>query len=152
MENRKDIRKSILNESSYWIEKLNIDLYDALITYQENNNLKKGELAEYLEISKGRLSQILNEGDSNFNTSTLVNILLKLGKFPKIDFVEQEAFLNEETSDVSVPYFIQMKPIGSYSKTRQNPGRPVIKKLYSDKTEMNSINLRNNFSQFQLAK
>src|SRR5690554_5682255 len=89
-------RKRILDEPTYWIEKINGLLYDAIVNYMEANNLKRKDLAEYLNISRGRVSQILNNGESNFSLETLIKIVLKLYKFMVVDFEDKEAFLLKE--------------------------------------------------------
>lgn len=148
MENRTDIRKSILNEPSYWIEKLNIDLYDALITYQEKNNLKKGELASYLGISSGRLSQILNDGDSNFNTATLFSILLKLGKYPQVEFVDQEValLLEEKIREDKKCIVIELNNTDRFYQPKSKAGRPKIIQLSPNNLKLDVTEDVNAFS------
>ena len=152
MENRADIRKSILNESSYWIEKLNIDLYDALIIYQEKNHLSKGELASYLGISKGRLSQILNSGNSNFNTSTLVAILLKLGKYPHIEFIDQATFLEKEEASKNSFARMQITVTNNFVSANLAVGRPKMVRLGNTQIEMDKTTSIHAFSHVRKAQ
>lgn len=128
MENNLDIRKSILDQPSYWTEKLNMDLYDALITYQESHKLKKGDLAKYLGISASRLSQILNDGESNFTTSTLFSILIKLDQYPKFEFVQKAKFLQNEreAKDLRKPIIIELNLNDQFFPTKKRAGRPKI--------------------------
>lgn len=138
MENRKEFRKKILNQPEYWIEKLNMDLYDALIEYKEANKISKGDLANYLGISAGRLSQILNDGDSNFNTSTLFSILLKIDKFPLVNFIGKDIFINEEmrkTGDSKMKVIRLDFKTDAFSKVKPKPGRPKTIRL-QDQSEV----------------
>ena len=41
-------------------------------------------MAEYLGISKGRISQILNKGNINFSIGKIIEIALKVDKYPII--------------------------------------------------------------------
>ena len=56
-----DNRKKLLNQASYWKEGINGYLYNAILTYMQKHNMKQKDLAKHLEISPGRLSQILND-------------------------------------------------------------------------------------------
>jgi len=75
-------RKEILNQPGYWVEDLNGKIYDAIVRYMVKNNLKQKDLAKLLEITPGRVSQILNSGDINFSYEKMVSIILKLGYYP----------------------------------------------------------------------
>jgi predicted XRE-type DNA-binding protein len=89
-------RKQILDNTGYWVEKVNLDLYDAIIRFMEANKMKRKDLAEHLGISKGRVSQILNDGEINFSMEKIIDIALKLGKYPSFEFVDKDAFLLNE--------------------------------------------------------
>ena len=82
MRNRDNIREKILNQPSYWVEGINSFLYNAILEYMEDNNMNRTELASHLGISKGRVSQILNDGEINFSIEKVVQIALKVNKFP----------------------------------------------------------------------
>jgi transcriptional regulator with XRE-family HTH domain len=71
-------------------------LYDAIIRFMEANKMKRKDLAEHLGISKGRVSQILNDGEINFSMEKIIDIALKLGKYPSFEFVDKDAFLRNE--------------------------------------------------------
>ena len=99
MKNKTDLQEKILNQPSYWVEGINGILYDAILTYMEENNLNQTKLAEHLGISKGRVSQILNEGDINFSLEKIIEIALKIGKFPVFNFEDKEEYMNKKTVD-----------------------------------------------------
>lgn len=86
-------------DPAYWVEHINNDMYDALVTYMEDNNLNQTKFAEYLGISKGRLSQILNSGEINFTIEKLVSIALKINKIPKLEFQDKDRFIQEANSN-----------------------------------------------------
>lgn len=95
MKNRDNIRKKILNQPSYWIEGINSSLYNAILDYMELNDLNRTKMADYLGISKGRVSQILNDGDINFSIEKIVQIAIKVNKFPVFDLKDKEQYIEE---------------------------------------------------------
>jgi transcriptional regulator with XRE-family HTH domain len=96
MKNKTAIQEKILNQPSYWVEGVNGILYDIILTYMEENNMNRTQLAEHLGISKGRVSQILNEGDINFSLEKIIEISLKIGKFPVFNFEDKQEYLNKK--------------------------------------------------------
>jgi len=52
--------------------------------------MNQTQMAKYLGISKGRLSQILNDGETNFSIKKLIEIALKLDKYPIFKFEDME--------------------------------------------------------------
>lgn len=87
-----EAKMKILNQSQYWLEGINGALYNAIVNFMEKNTLNRTQLAEHLGISKGRVSQILNEGDINFSLEKIIEIALKVETYPKIEFIEQKEF------------------------------------------------------------
>lgn len=88
--------EKILNQPSYWVESVNGFLYDAIMTYMETHNLNRVRLAEHLGISKGRVSQILNDGEINFSLEKIIEIALKVDKFPVFEFQDKQKYLHQE--------------------------------------------------------
>ena len=100
MKKNDKIKERILNEPSYWIEGINGFLYDAIVNYMEAKGLNRTQLAEYLGISKGRVSQILNDGDINFSIAKIIEIALKIDKYPDFKLQDKTAYLeNSQKSD-----------------------------------------------------
>jgi transcriptional regulator with XRE-family HTH domain len=91
MEANKNIQ-NILNQPSYWVEAINGILYHAIIQYMEKNKLKQKDLAALLEISPGRVSQILNSGDINFSLEKIIHIALKINMFPSFELIEKKDY------------------------------------------------------------
>jgi len=90
------IQEKILNQASYWVEGINGSLYDTIIKYMETNNLNRTMLANHLGISKGRVSQILNNGEINFSLEKIIEIALKVDKFPLFDFIDKQQYLQKD--------------------------------------------------------
>jgi len=97
MNSESNLREKIISQPSYWVEQINGELYDSIMSYMEVHNMKRKDLAKYLGISKGRMSQIINDGDINFSLEKIIQIALKIGKIPSFKFENREGFLQRET-------------------------------------------------------
>ena len=132
-------REQILNQASYWVEGINGSIYDSIITYMENNDLNRTKLAMHLGISKGRVSQILNDGEINFSLEKIIEIAIKVDKFPVFDFINKDVFLEKE-KEKSKSIFIDYNPL-DFSKVYEEAivGKEVkvisLKSNYQDKLE-----------------
>lgn len=94
MRKRDSIREKILNQPSYWVEGINSFLYNAILEYMEENDMNRTELATHLGISKGRVSQILNDGEINFSIEKIVQIALKVNKYPVFELKDKSSYLS----------------------------------------------------------
>lgn len=95
----------ILNESSYWVEGINGIVYDTIIKYMEDNNItKQSEIAKLLEVSASRVSQILNDGNINFSIEKIIELALKLDKFPVFEFIDKKNYLESLSNDHSIKF------------------------------------------------
>ncbi len=88
--------EKILDQPSYWVEAINGSLYNAILDYMETNNLNRTQLATILGISKGRVSQILNEGNINFSIEKIIEISLKIGKYPVFELEDKSVRLKSQ--------------------------------------------------------
>ncbi len=75
--------KSLFKSKSYWIDKIQNDLYGQVEQYMKENGMNKLDLAKQLGVSKGYVSQILN-GQFDHKLSKLVELYLAIGKAPLI--------------------------------------------------------------------
>ncbi len=89
-------REKMLANPTYWVEGINGLLYDAIVNYMEKNQMKRKDLARHLNISTGRISQILNDGDINFSLEKIIEIAIKVDKFPNFSFEDKEAYFEKE--------------------------------------------------------
>lgn len=78
-------RKELLQQESYWITKIQLDLYGQIDQYMKDNKLNKTQFAEKLGVTKGYLSQVLN-GDFDHKLSRLVKLAMAIGKVPVVEF------------------------------------------------------------------
>lgn len=85
-------RKQLLSSKEYWLSKIQIDLFNQVSHYLENNNMNRSELAKKLGVTKGYISQILN-GESDHRISKIVELSLAIGLVPDVSFNSLEEYL-----------------------------------------------------------
>ncbi|MGV3602005.1 MAG: helix-turn-helix domain-containing protein [Dyadobacter fermentans] len=88
-------REEILRGTGYWLAKVQIQVFNLLNTYMEENNVTQKQVAEKLNVSPSYVSQILN-GNFNFTISKLIELALLVGKAPIIHFETIEQILEAE--------------------------------------------------------
>ncbi len=96
-------RKELLQHESYWITKIQLDLYAHMEQYMKENNLNKTQFAEKLGVTKGYLSQVLN-GSFDHKLSKLVKLSVAAGKVPIIEFKDLEEMIHQDEQDVVTVY------------------------------------------------
>lgn len=79
MSNLKQKLDATKNSRRYIETKFILDVIDTLSDCLENSEIKKKDIADKLDISKGRVSQYFS-GKKNLTLRTLANILWALGK------------------------------------------------------------------------
>ena len=88
-------RKQLLNSKEYWLSKIQLDLFNQVFNYLENNNMNRSELAKKLGVTKGYISQVLN-GDSDHRISKIVELSLAIGLVPDIRFKNLEEYIEAD--------------------------------------------------------
>lgn len=88
-------REELLRSPAYWLTHLQIEIFNLLNTYMEENNLTQMQVAEKLDVPPFYVSQILN-GNFNFKLSKLVELSLLVGKAPIIHFETIERIMGNE--------------------------------------------------------
>lgn len=111
------IQEKILDQPAYWVEAINGALYEAIVEFMETNKLNRTKLAEHLGISKGRVSQILNDGEINFSLVKIIEIALKVGKYPVFEFQDKQAFLEEKSNSSNGHIPGESTPLFPHKKT-----------------------------------
>ena len=77
--------QELLHTDTYWITKIQNDLYNAVEDYLAKNNMSHTQFAEKLGVSKGYVTQLLN-GKFNHRLSKLIEVSLAIGKAPMFEF------------------------------------------------------------------
>ena len=126
MKTNKNFKEKILNQSSYWVEGINGFLYEVILDYMETNNLNRTKLAEHLGITKGRVSQILNDGEINFSIEKVIQIALKVGVFPDFKFIEKSKYLeNIRSQENSISINYNHEEVTKLEPNNRNKGKVI---------------------------
>ncbi|QDK81230.1 helix-turn-helix transcriptional regulator [Spirosoma sp. KCTC 42546] len=92
-------RDELLKSDEYWILKIQMGLFAAMEDYMLEKGLNKTQLAQELGVTKGYVSQVLS-GNFDHRISKMVNLALKVGRVPEIDFKS----INKVIYDDSLKY------------------------------------------------
>lgn len=95
-------REELLKSPEYWTTKAQFDLYACAEDYMRSHNMNRTQLAEYLGVSKGYVSQLLN-GDYDHKLSKLVELSIAFGFVPKIEFQAIEEAIKEDRHEFDRP-------------------------------------------------
>lgn len=88
-------REELLKQPEYWTAQTQIMLYDQAAKFMERNNMNRSQLAEYLGVSKGYVTQLLS-GDYNHRMSKFFELALAIGLVPIVDFVPIENVIEND--------------------------------------------------------
>lgn len=123
-------RAQLLKSKSYWTAKLQLDLYDAMKKFMEENKMNKTQLAEKLGVTKGYVTQILS-GDFDHKVSKLVELSLAIGKVPILSYNDVEKHIEDdelgllalpESERPNIELFIDFNKTFSFSSTIEKSG------------------------------
>lgn len=85
-------RKDVLKSPEYWTAKTQVELYNQAYNFMTRFGKNQTQLAEYLGVSKGYISQLLN-GDYDHRLSKFFELSLSFGVIPKIEFIPVENYI-----------------------------------------------------------
>lgn len=88
-------RKEVLKSPEYWTAKTQIELYNQAESFMKETGRNKTQLAEYLGVSKGYVSQLLN-GDYDHRLSKFFELSLAFGVIPQIDFIPVGKYVSDD--------------------------------------------------------
>jgi transcriptional regulator with XRE-family HTH domain len=107
-------REELISSREYWVVDIQTKLYEALEAYRSRHGLNRTQLAAELGFSKGYISQILN-GDFDHRISKLVELSLKMGMVPDVQFKPME-----QGTAIRSPTAVQIgKPAKAAEQTSQ---------------------------------
>ena len=88
-------RKEVLKSPEYQTAKTQIELYNQAESFMKETGRNKTQLAEYLGVSKGYVSQLLN-GDYDHRLSKFFELSLAFGVIPQIDFIPVGKYVSDD--------------------------------------------------------
>lgn len=104
-------RAELLKSPDYWKTRIQIALYNCADLFMKKTHRNRKQLAEYLGVSNGYVTQVLN-GDYDHKLSKLTELSLAFGFVPNIEFIPVEQFIAREQG---VLYFNTGKTHYSFS-------------------------------------
>lgn len=97
-------KEELYRNIGYWTANIQMELYDILKEYMNNNNLNRTQLAKKLGFSKGYITQVLN-GDFDHKISKFVELALAVNKIPRIEYLDLEEVVNDELDGYKIAYW-----------------------------------------------
>ncbi|MCB0517312.1 MAG: helix-turn-helix transcriptional regulator [Lewinellaceae bacterium] len=87
--------QELLQTDTYWMTKIQNDLYNAVEDYLAENKMTRTQFADRLGVSKGYVTQLMS-GEFNHRLSKLIELSLAIGKAPVLEFEDlQEVAVKE---------------------------------------------------------
>lgn len=134
--------EELLSTDTYWLSTIQIDLFNAINAYMEQEGLNRTELAKRLGVSKGYITQIMN-GDFDYRLSTFVKLLLATGNIPNlkieplVDYIGRQNVMNaiktETTEKIHIPVQTDNTAINLIPVFMENttPGLKIMEQNFS---------------------
>ena len=94
-------REELIQMPEYWTGQIQLSLYRAAESFMTEHHMNRTQLAAYLGVSKGYVSQLLN-GDYNYSISKLVELAIKLNYVPNLELKPMVAKTKKEQPKVVV--------------------------------------------------
>lgn len=107
--------EELLSSKIYWMETIQNDIFRELDSYMRSNGLSMDELASLIGASNSQVRKLLN-GEFRGTVEEMVEIMLKIGKVPKLRFitVDEEMRNREEENKEYEPLMTRGGRSGPY--------------------------------------
>lgn len=97
-------REELISSPDYWVAKTQIDLYNKVKNYLNENEMSRSALADMMGVTRGYISQILN-GNCDHRLSKIFELALAIGAVPTLSFRSLESVLSDDENNlISVPF------------------------------------------------
>jgi len=118
-------RAEILSTPEYWFQDAQLAFYEQVNDYLESEKTTKTELAKRLNVSKGRVSQILN-GEYNYSLKKLIEICLSIGLVPQINYTNLVDVIKQDSEKTTeIQSENKMSGFRSMKLLSQDPSIPL---------------------------
>lgn len=128
-------REELLKQPEYWTAQTQIMLYDQAAKFMERNNMNRSQLAEYLGVSKGYVTQLLS-GDYNHRMSKFFELALAIGLVPIVDFVPVENVI-ENDAQGSIKQLAAIVPTYDANNTKE---LCLVSRNWDNEQKINELN------------
>lgn len=106
-------REEVLKSPDYWTAKTQIELYNQAEKFMKDTGRSRSQLADYLGVSKGYVTQLLN-GDYDHRMSKFFELALAFGVVPQIEFIPVENYIAD---DICLSKFKRRVPVSKALST-----------------------------------
>ena len=89
-------KEELIKSVEYWDTNYKIDLYQLAEKFMQENNMNRTQLANYLGVTKGYVSQLLN-GNYDHKMSKFFELCLAFGVAPVFQFISFDDFIKNDT-------------------------------------------------------
>lgn len=118
-------RKQLISSPDWHLAEIQQLLFEEITHYLDNNNITQTQLAEQLGCTKSYVSQILN-GNFDFRLSKFLELLIAVGKVPKIELVLIDSLLDDEQSvDKPIEIKYRYKDTQNFERTINGKRKPA---------------------------
>lgn len=108
-------REDLFKNSGYITTKIQLDLYKCAEEFMHKNNMNRTQLAKYLGVSKGYVSQLLR-GDYDHKLSKLVELALAFDMVPSVEFKTREEAVSDDKHPVRAIHSSANQPHHPYKR------------------------------------
>ena len=126
-------RENLLKTPEYWFEGEQNELYRQVLNYLEKENITKSELAKRLNVSKGRISQIL-DGEYNYSLKKLIDICLTIGLVQQIKYSTINEILKEDAEKKNLIEFdpLEFKEYKNIIQNKEDANMRLVYRNYDN--------------------
>lgn len=87
--------RELVDSPSYHFAKLQNKLYREIHEFLQAPEMNKSKLAKKLGVSKGYITQVLNNG-ADHRLSNFIKLSLAIGKVPQVEFIRKSEYIESE--------------------------------------------------------
>jgi len=110
-------REELLSMPEYWVAQIQTEIYRCADRFMEERHMNRTQFAEYLGVSKGYVTQLLS-GDYNYSLEKLVELSLKIGYVPKVNFEEIDETMQMDACPIISIKENSIKLFSSYANSQ----------------------------------
>ena len=129
-------REDLFRNSGYITTKIQLDLYRCAEDFMSKNKMNRTQLAKYLGVSKGYVSQLLS-GDYDHKLSKLVELALAFDMVPSMEFKPIEEAVSDDKHRFEQPKYSRIVEYREVYRNKSN-FRFVAAKTYETALPMSN--------------
>lgn len=117
-------RQQILDSAQYWVARTQISLFRLAVDFMHQHNMNRKQLAEYLGVTPGYVTQLLN-GDYDHRLSKFFELALAFGVVPEIKFTPVQSLSMGTQVNIATTQTIAPQPRQHRKWAKPHNGQPL---------------------------